>query len=202
MKFDRAAVACASLGMLLLACPALADEAEDTLAAMRTSIERFKDVDVALAEGYLRDPDDHCYGAEMMGMPPEWGVMGIHFFRPDMLGVTATEPRVDGNGMHLDWNNPSILIYEPQADGSLELVAVENLVFKAAWEAAGNGGPPTFLGRTWDHMADNPDTADLDEAHGFTEHYDQHVWLYRDNPNGVLEPYNPNATCEHHHVAH
>ena len=47
-------------------------------------------------------------------------------------------------------------------------------------------------------MADNPDTADLDEAHGFAEHYDQHVWLYRDNPNGVLEPFNPNATCEHH----
>ena len=188
--------------MLLLACPALADEAEDTLAAMRAASERFQDVDVALAEGYLRDPADHCHGAEMMGMPPEWGVMGIHFFRPDMLGVTATEPRVDGNGMHLDWNNPSILIYEPQADGSLELVAVENLVFKAAWEAAGNGGPPTFLGRTWDHMADNPDTADLDEAHGFAEHYDQHVWLYRDNPKGVLEPFNPNATCEHHHGAH
>ena len=92
-KFDRAAVACASLGMLLLASPALADEAEDTLAAMRTSIERFKDVDVALADGYLRDPADHCHTAEMAGMPAEWGVMGIHFFRPDMLGVTATEPQ-------------------------------------------------------------------------------------------------------------
>jgi hypothetical protein len=187
--------------MLLLAGPALADEAEETLAAMRAASERFKDVDVALAEGYLRDPADHCHGAEMAGMPPEWGVMGIHFFRPDMLGVTATEPRVDGNGIHLDWNNPSILIYEPQADGSLELVAVENLVFKTAWEAAGKGGPPTFLGRTWDHMADNPDT-DVDEAHGFAEHYDQHVWLFRDNPMGVLEPFNPNATCEHHHGAH
>jgi hypothetical protein len=194
---------CASAGLLLLTTlPALSDETEDTLAAMRASIERFKDVDVALADGYIRDPQDHCFTAEMAGMPPDWGVMGIHFFRPDMLGITATDPKVDGNGEHLDWNQPSILIYEPQADGSLELVAVENLVFKAAWDAAGKGAPPTFLGRTWDHMADDPKTPDMDEAHGFAEHYDQHVWLYRDNPGGVLEPFNPNATCEHHHVAH
>ena len=29
------------------------------------------------------------------------------------------------------------MIYEPQADGSLELVGIENLVFQAAWKAAG-----------------------------------------------------------------
>jgi hypothetical protein len=177
--------------------PAAAGEPEDTLAAIRAGSERFRDVDVALAEGYIRDPANHCFGAEMMGMPPEWGVMGIHYFRPDLLGVTATEPRVDGNGLHLDFENPSILIYEPQADGSLELVAVENLVFIEAWEAAGNGGPPTLLGRTWDTMADDPAT-EVDEAHGFAPHYDQHVWVFRDNPSGVLEPFNPAATCEHH----
>jgi hypothetical protein len=200
--FDRAAIACAVAGTLLAALPAGAGEIEDAVAKMRADTERFQDVEVALAEGYIRDPADHCFGATNMGMPPEWGVMGIHYFRPDMLGITATEPRVDGNGLHLDWEQPSILIYEPQADGTLELVAVENLVFKAAWEAAGNTEPPKLLGRTWDHMVDNPDTADLDEAHGFAEHYDQHVWVFRDNPSGVLEPFNPNATCEYHHGAH
>ena len=200
--FHRAAMACVSLGMLLAASPALADETADAVAAMRAAVERFQDVEVALAEGYVRDPADHCFTAGMMGMPPEWGVMGIHYFRPDLLGVTATDPKVDGNGLHLDWDNPSILIYEPQAGGGLELVAVENLVFKAAWEAAGNSEPPRLLGRTWDHMVDNPDTADLDEAHGFAEHYDQHVWVFRDNPRGVLEPFNPAATCEHHTEQH
>jgi hypothetical protein len=24
------------------------------------------------------------------------------------------------------------------------------------------------------------------------------VWVYRDNPNGVFAPFNPNVTCEHH----
>ena len=93
---------------------------------------------------------NHCFTAEMTGMPADWGVMGVHYFRPDLLGVTATAPKVDGNGENLDFDNPSVLIYEPEADGSLELVAIENLVFEASWKAAGNDAPPTLLGRTWE----------------------------------------------------
>lgn len=35
---------------------------------------------------------------------------------------------------------PGVLVYEPQADGSLELVAVDNLVFRDTWKRAGHGG--------------------------------------------------------------
>jgi hypothetical protein len=28
-----------------------------------------------------------------------------------------------------------------------------------------------------------------------------HVWVYRDNPNGVFAPFNPAVTCEHHRGA-
>lgn len=62
--------------------------------------------------------------------------------------------------------NPSILLYEPQADGSLVLVGVENLVFEKAWRAAGNTKPPSFAGRSWDYMKNDPNTPG-DEAHGF-----------------------------------
>jgi hypothetical protein len=155
-------------------------------------------VNVALAEGYVRDPMNLCDTAEMMGRPAELGVMGIHYFRPDLLGITGPpNPRVNGTGTHTDFTRPSILIYEPQADGSLQLVAVENLVFIAAWEAAGNTARPTFLGREFDRMADDPSTA-VDEAHMFEPHYDLHVWLYRENPNGLFAQFNPNATCRHH----
>ena len=172
--------------------------AEPTLAAVRTATERFKDVSVALKEGYVRDPMNMCDAAEMMGKPAKLGVMGIHFFRPDLLGITAPpSPRVDGNGTHTDFLKPSILIYEPQADGSLALVAVENLVFIKAWEAAGNTAPPSFQGVPWDRMVDDPATK-LDEAHNFEPHYDRHVWIYRDNPNGVFAQFNPNATCKYH----
>ena len=173
-------------------------DAEPTLEEVRKATERFRDVNVALAEGYVRDHLDMCDTAEMMGKPAELGAMGIHFARLDLLGVTAPpNPRVDGDGVHTDFKAPSILIYEPQADGSLELVAVENLVFRKAWHAAGREAPPTFRGVTYDTMADDPATP-TDEAHLFEPHYDRHVWIYRDNPNGVFAPFNPNVTCKHH----
>ena len=201
-----ATVAVLSTAVGAAACPL--HPGEPTLEEVRAATERFRDVDVALAEGYLRDPLNLCDTADMMGRPAELGAMGIHFFRPDLLGITAPpDPRVDGDGIHTDFLLPSILIYEPQADGSLELVAVENLVFAEAWKAAGHEAPPAFHGAPYDTMTDDPATP-VDEAHLFEPHYDRHVWIYRDNPNGVFAPFNPAVTCEHHqngavrHAAH
>ena len=39
---------------------------EPTLAEVRQATERFRDVNVALAEGYIRDPFDMCETAAMM----------------------------------------------------------------------------------------------------------------------------------------
>ena len=175
-----------------------ATPAEPDLTAVRAATARFRDVRVALAEGYVRDPMNLCDTAEMMGRPASYGAMGIHYVRPDLLGITAPpSPRVSGTGTHTDFTRPSILIYEPQRDGSLELVAVENLVFIKAWEAAGNTAPPSFQGVPWDRMADDPATK-VDEAHMFEPHYDRHVWLYRENPRGVFAQFNPNVTCKYH----
>jgi len=171
---------------------------EPSLEDVRYETARFQDVNVALAEGYIRDPFDLCDTAEMMGRPASLGAMGIHYFRPDLLGITAPpSPRVNGTGTHTDFLLPSILIYEPQEDGSLELVAVENLVFKASWRAAGHMEPPTFHGVPYDSMVDDPTTA-TDEAHMFEPHFDRHVWIYRNNPNGVFAPYNPAVSCAAH----
>jgi hypothetical protein len=181
---------------LATSAPAAAPSDPD-LAAVRAATERFKDVKQALAEGYLRDPSSMCETAEMMGLRSK-GAMGIHYFRPDLLGITQPpHPRVDGNGTHTDFTKPAILIYEPQADGSLQLVAVENLVFEKAWKAAGHTAPPSFQGVQFDHMVDDPATK-TDEAHMFEPHYDRHVWVYRDNPNGVFAQFNPNVSCAAH----
>ncbi|MGQ7793735.1 hypothetical protein ACUN0C_15110 [Faunimonas sp. B44] len=188
---------------LLSATGALAHElcdplGEPTLDQVRAATEKYRDVNVALAEGFMRDPGDICETAEIMGQPAERGAMGIHFFRPDLLGITAPpNPRVDGNGTHTDFLQPSVLIYEPQADGSLELVAVENLVFAKAWKEAGHDAPPSFQGVAYDSMVDDPATP-LDEAHMFEPHYDRHVWIWRDNPDGVFAQFNPTVSCAHH----
>jgi hypothetical protein len=174
---------------------------EPTLAEVRMATVRFRDVKVALAEGYVRDPFDLCETATMMGRPAALGAMGVHYFHPDLLGITAPpSPRVDGVGTHTDFRQPGILIYEPQEDGSLELVAVENLVFSKSWRATGQSVPPTFHGVPYDTMVDDP-TTETDEAHMFAPHFDRHVWIYRDNPNGVFAPFNPAVTCVHHRGA-
>ena len=186
----------ATIAALMIAVTPLAVSAADVdLDQMRASVEKYKDINVAMAEGYIT-PDNRCVSAAAEGLPAELGAMGMHYIHPALLKITGTEPRVNGESTYTDWSQPAILIYEPQADGSMELVAVENLVFEAAWEAAGMGEVPTLNGRAWDHMADDANTAG-DEAHGFMPHYDQHVWLFRENPMGDLMPFNPNVTCEH-----
>ena len=207
MRFRTALLITTLLGVSLVAYarspiagsgPTRPGAGEPTLDEVRRATDRFRDVNAALAEGYIRDPFNMCETAEMMGRPAALGAMGIHFFRPDLLGITAPpSPRVTGSGMHTDFRRPSILIYEPQANGSLELVAVENLVFADAWRAAGHAERPSFHGVPYDAMADDPETA-LDEAHMFEPHFDRHAWIYRENPNGVFAPLNPKVTCANH----
>jgi hypothetical protein len=171
---------------------------EPTLDQVRAATERFRDVKVALAEGYVRDPMDHCVVAPDIGRPAADGAMGVHYIRMDLIGVSGPpNPRVSGTGTHTDFTKPAILLYEPQADGSLELVGVENLVFKSAWAAAGNMHPPAFQGVTWNSMEDDP-TTPIDEGHMFTPHYDRHVWLYRENPKGIYEQFNASVSCAAH----
>ena len=194
------ALAGASASALVMAVPVqqAANAKEPTLAEVRAATERFQDVKVALAEGYIRDPMNICDTAEMMGKPAGLGAMGIHYFRPDLLGISGPpDPRVDGNGTHTDFRKPAILIYEPQVDGSLKLLAVENLVFQKSWHGAGNDRPPRFDGVEYDNMKDDPATK-VDEAHMFEPHYDRHVWIYRENPRGVYAQFNPNVSCKAH----
>ncbi|HEU5284972.1 MAG TPA: hypothetical protein VFU20_00510 [Sphingomicrobium sp.] len=171
---------------------------EPTLEDVRAATSRFQDVKVALAEGYVRDPDDVCVTADMVGLPASDGAMGVHYIRMDLLGITGPpNPRVNGAGTHTDFLKPGVLLYEPQADGSLVLVAVENLVFVESWHKAGNTRLPAYQNVAYDLMADNPATP-IDEAHMFEPHYDRHVWLYRVNPRGIYTQFNPAVSCAHH----
>ncbi len=164
----------------------------------RNSTRKYEDINVALAEGFVPAPPGKCITAAGEGLPAELGGMGIHYINPALLKITTTEPRVDGESTLTDFTRPSILLYEPRVDGILELVAVENLVFIKAWEAVGNTAPPTFAGRQWDRMADDPGSS-ADEAHNFEPHYDQHVYLREHiTPGDNLNPFSPTVTCEYY----
>ena len=112
------------------ATTAFADDYD--LDALRAATEKYKDVNVALAEGFIPDPSGHCVSAAAESLPAEWGGMGIHYLRPDLLKLAQAPGRVNGASTHVDFKQPAILLYEPQADGSMELVGVENLVFEKA----------------------------------------------------------------------
>lgn len=134
MKTAPLPTALCAVALLATTAPGIAAGSEDeALAEIREATERYKDIEVARDDGYIRDPDDHCVTAKAEGFPPQLGAMGVHYLRPDLLGIAETESRVAGDGTHTDFTPPGVLVYEPQADGSLELVAVENLVFAEAW---------------------------------------------------------------------
>jgi hypothetical protein len=59
---------------------------------------------------------------------------------------------------------------------------VEYIVPAEPWDAAGHATPPTVLGQTF-HL--NP-------ALGV---YVLHVWIWRNNPAGIFEDWNPQITC-------
>lgn len=173
-------------------------ETAAAIEAIRGATAKYEDPEVALAEGYVRDPGNLCSLPAEEGLPVQLGAMGVHYFRPDILQITAMAPRVAGTGTHTDFNQPGVLIYFPDETGALKLGAVENLVFEGAWKAAGNDGPPEFHGRQYWHRIDNPATPDVDEAHMFEPHYELHIWLYKDNPSGLFTPYNPAVSCDTH----
>jgi hypothetical protein len=162
-----------------------------TLDEVRAATSRYQDVEVALAEGYVRDPMDVCETSYYLGSMTDDGTMGIHFFRPDLLGVGEDETRHDAKGTHADFLRPAMLVYEPQPDSILELVAVANMVDAEAWSDAGHREPPTFGDVPFDFHPANGGA-------GFAAYYDLHMWLYRDNPSGMFAPYNPAVSCEHH----
>lgn len=173
-------------------------ETRAALAEVREATAKYEDIDVALAEGYVRDPGNLCVMAPVEGLPAELGGMGVHFARPDLLGLTTRQPRVNGTGTHTDFRQPAVLVYVPDEAGRMKLAAVENLVFADAWSAAGHEGQPEFHGHPWIHRIDDPATPEVDEAHAFEPHYELHVWLYKTNPAGVFAQYNPNVNCNHH----
>jgi len=154
------------------------------LAAVRKATARYQDVRVAIAYGYVSE--QHCIAM------PGTGAMGVHFVHPERMGLVMKDGRIDGTDTEIDPTQPELLIYEPQKDGGLTLVAVEYYTSQEAW---GPAPPPTFYGVPFNDMKDDPSTPDVDEGHGFTPHYDLHVWLYRENPRGMFAQWNPAVSC-------
>lgn len=158
-----------------VATPVTRPDLPPELEAVRTALDRFQDPYAALREGYfstvgcLEFPGGAVEG-EMAYKP---GAMGVHFLNPLYVGPT------------LDPLKPQVLLYE-WADGRLRLTGAE-------WFAPVEVSPtaPTIFGRTLDGPMEGHEPILPRELH----HWDLHVWLWKENPNGLFHPTNSAVTC-------
>lgn len=135
------------------------------LEAVRAKLEKYRDPVKAVHDGYLSTLGCVQY--------PDGG-MGVHFLN---LGTMGPEP---------DPWSPQILMYEP-VGGKLRLVAVEWLVPLAT----GVKERPKLFGREFHGPMEGHHPLMPRELH----HYDLHVWLFKENPEGLFNNTNPDVNC-------
>ena len=135
---------------------------------IRESTARFRDVNVAIAEGYVRGTP--CVSSGM------GGAMGVHFVKPDILFNS------DGSlSAELNAATPEALMYEPQRDGTLRLVGVEFIA--AAQEGLALEGHLL-------NLVGSPN------RYGLPAFSELHVWAWRDNTQGTFSDHNPDVSCD------
>ncbi len=141
------------------------------LAQVRQATDKYHDVNVALADGFIRTPA--CVSS------PDGG-MGIHFINPARL----MDPAVN-------ILEPEILLYNETADG-MKLLGVEYMYAIGAPDThVPNPAPPSpiIFGRSLDGPMEQHEP-------GQPPHYDLHVWIWQANPSGMFAMWNPNVKCQ------
>jgi len=146
------------------------------LKARGAALEKYQDPIVAVREGYLSTLGCVDYpkgggGEGQMAYKP--GGMGVHFINPSLIGPT------------LDSLKPQVLIYEPVGN-QLRLVAAEWFMPLAVSAEA-----PTIFGT----KLDGPMEGHAPVLPVELSHWDLHVWLWKDNPNGLMHSTNSNIKC-------
>jgi hypothetical protein len=151
------------------------------LAEIRRATAKYHNLDAAAGDGYELDP--RCVEH------PDFGGMGHHAANMSrIIGVDKVIP-----------SEPGVLVYEPMKNGKYKLVAAEFLILAEPWDAM-NPGPP-MLGEVEfdDHREMTEDEfGNPVNAKGGPPfpHYQLHVWVWKNNPNGMYAPYNPNVSCQ------
>lgn len=153
---------------------AAADGGQSKLDRLRFATAPYFDIDEAVEDGYgeLQDAE----GIACIDAPD--GGMGIHYVNGARVG--------DGRIRLL---RPEAVIYEPQADGDMDLVAVEYVVLRSAWREDHPTGRPRLMGHRFELVK-------AGNRYDLPAFFELHVWAWRANENGRFEDWNPDVTCE------
>ena len=110
----------AALCFLVGGCQA--PEREPSLDEVRAVAEKYRDVNVAKAEGYTTD--NKCVTAAMLGHPAAMGAMGLHYVRRDLLGLLRLEVGAQDIGKQVVIAVPAALVVQRHDE---EVAAFEGL---------------------------------------------------------------------------
>lgn len=131
-------------------------ECRQQLAQVRAATAKYHNVQEAIEDGYA--PLSPCVAL------PSGPAMGIHY---------VNIPKVDAN---IKVDEPEVLVYLPDAEGDLTLVAVEYMI-------------PTVLSPSAPHLMGQ-------QFHpGPQSTWTLHAWIWKNNPSGMFADFNPKISC-------
>ncbi|MDQ1687958.1 MAG: hypothetical protein QOK42_933 [Frankiaceae bacterium] len=148
--------------------------AGDSFSAARSGTAQYHNIATAKADGFGELKDKN--GIACIDNPA--GGMGIHY----VLGSRVGDPTENAGA-------PEVLVYEPQKNGQMKLVAVEYVVLKSSWEGAGNTARPSLFGQTFELVPEG-------NRYGLPDFYELHAWIWEHNPSGMNEDWNPKVSCD------
>jgi len=129
------------------------------LAAARAGTAPYHDLAAAVADNFVQPfHPNPCFTL------PEAG-MGFHFIKPSRVNPIAVAAE------------PELLVYMPDEDGIMHLVAVEYLV-----PGSPDDTPPVLFGHEFHYTP---------PVSGWT----LHAWIWKHNPDGIFADFNPDLRC-------
>ena len=165
----------AALAVMGLSIAVSASAKNDALATVRSLTAKYQSLQVAENNGY----QSFYKCTEQPGV----GTMGQHFVKFGLVGDGVVDP-----------TQPEALVYEPTANGAYRLVALE-------WVLPSPGTPrsapaPTIFGIQMNWRPGPENTENLPpNRFGLPNFYELHYWLYKSNPLGTFNDWNPNVSC-------
>ncbi len=149
---------------LLMACSSepTATQEDADLDALRRVTTPFQSFQAATGAGWSTEITPCMSDAS--------GAMGLHYGKTAIIDGTA---RVE---------EPELLLYEPDQNQALRLVAVEYIIPYTAHARADTA--PVLFGQQFKRN----DTFQL---------WGLHVWAWKDNPRGLYADWNPTVSCAH-----
>ena len=135
---------------------------------VRAAVARYHSVDQASGDGYVQASPCESSAA---------GAMGQHWANFALMADGVIDPL-----------RPEVLLYLPDENGDMKLVGVEYLKFDADQSMLTDDDRPYLFGQPFNGPMPGHNSR-------MPVHYDLHVWVAEQNPNGVYAQWNPALAC-------